>query len=498
MIAVTGFLLEGARLALENPPWAGWSFGGRLAAGLWSSAQAARAAHPFLWWLHGLASLGLIAWLPHSKLFHALAAPVSLALQDQPLDPALDDQEGADEDEDGERGEDEGRAAPLLGFREAVHLDACTRCGLCLEVCPAQGAGEPLAPREILSGLRERPGEKPGSVWYCTTCRACFQVCPVAAAPLALVRRLRSAIVEEGQEVPPMLGESLEKLYKYANPWQAKKNRKADWVPDPAAGEPEEDGTADLLYFVGCTTSIETRAQVLARSLAAVLRAAGEPFQTLGKKEPCCGDIARQLGERGLLADQRDKTLRALEKSGLGRVVTSSPHCYDAFAKVYPQTLETKAGATPLEPMHYSRLLARLLEEGRLPFKEEIRLRATYHDPCYLARHNGILEEPRRLLRAIPGLELVEMEAHGMNSLCCGGGGGRMWQELEEQAPPDGSSMSQRRLAQARATGAGLVVTACPLCLIMLEDGRKTGGFEESLRIVDLAELIARAMGLGD
>ena len=458
--------------------------------------QAARAAHGALWWVHALLSLGLIAWLPYSKLFHSLAAPVSLALQDQPLEAGFPEDDQEDGGGDREEADPEAGTGVLLSFRESVHLDACTRCGLCLEVCPVHGAAEPLAPRTLLGDLRARRSAMPGEVWYCTTCRACYQVCPVAVAPLAVIRKVRAAIVEEGSQVPPQLGEGLEKLYKYANPWVAKKGRKADWMEKLPPGEPDPGAEPELLYFVGCTTSLETRAQGLARSLDAILRSVGVAYTTLGKKEPCCGDIARQLGERGLFADQRDKTLRALEKAGPGRVVTSSPHCLDSFVKAYPKTLSGKEGDTPFQAVHYTQFLDRLLEQGRLEFKRQSGLRVTYHDPCYLARHNGILEPPRKVLGAIPGLELREMADHGLNSLCCGGGGGRMWQELEGQARPAQGTMAHRRLAQARATGAGVVVTACPLCLIMLEDGRKTGGFEDDLEIMDLAELAALCLGL--
>ncbi len=490
---LTGFLTEGARLAGDGPLWAGWSIFGNLAAGLWPSPQKAQAAHGILWWTHALLSLGLIAWLPFSKLFHALAAPVSLVLQDQPLEPGFGDEEDGETEEEEESG-------PLFSFREAVHLDACTRCGLCLEVCPAYGSGEPLAPRTVLGELRKNREETPETVWYCTTCRACYQACPVAAAPLAVIKKVRSRIVEEGSGVPPMLGDSLERLYKYANPWLAKKGRKADWTGAGNLTLPLEDpgrkGPAELLYFVGCTTSLETRAQSIAQSLAAVFQTAGLSFRTLGKKEPCCGDLARQLGERGLFADQREKTLRALKKRGLGRVVVSSPHCYDTFVKTYPEALETAPEQTSFRPLHYTQVLAELAEDGRLDFQGRTNLTATYHDPCYLARHNGIIDPPRRVLRAVPGLELREMADHGRDSLCCGGGGGRMWQELEGQASPAQGTMAHRRLAQARATGAEVIVTACPLCLIMLEDGRKTGGFEDSLKVMDLAELTARALGL--
>jgi len=491
LAGLSGFLVEGGRLAGLSPPGGGWSFAGGLVARLWASPEAAQGAYPFLWWGHALISLGLIAGLPFTRLFHALAAPVSLALQGQFLDRALDRAlERAQGPAEGDEEERAGEAGGL-DLLELVHLEACTRCGRCQEVCPAALAGEPLSPRTFLQALKAEREGLPEGGWCCTTCRACLQVCPVAAAPLGLVRTVRSRIVEEGASVPPRLMEGLERLYKYDNPWLAKKGGKTAWtrgLPFPVPDRPlEEEG--EWLFFVGCTTGLETRAQGLARALALILHDRGVPFSTLGKREPCCGDVARQVGEVGLWEVQREQTLDLLEKGGLGNLVCSSPHCLDSFRKVYPGTL----GGRDLKAVHYSQLLARLVDQGRLEFKEGLDLKLTFHDPCYLARHNRIVEEPRRVLRAIPGVELREMADSGLKTLCCGGGGGRMWHEPEGQASP---GLAQRRLAQAAEAGAEAVVTACPLCLIMLEDARKTGGFEERLKVVDLAELAARALGL--
>ena len=325
--------------------------------------------------------------------------------------------------------------------------------------------------------------------WYCTTCRACLEVCPVQAAPIEMIRKLRAGLVEQGSAVPPQLMETMEKLHRYGNPWTAKKGAKGGWmqgrdIPDITKGGPE----LDWLYFVGCTTSIDTRAQGVARALSDVLAHCGVSFGTLGKKEPCCGDIARRLGEQGLMEDQIEITQALLNQYDLTRIVCTSPHCMDTIKKVHPLFLEE---GLPLQVLHYTQLLHRLRQQGRLIFDRPLPVKVTYHDPCFLARHNRVVSEPRELLRAIPGLELVEMADHGLNSLCCGGGGGRMWHEIPGQA-----NLAVRRLEQAAATGASLVVTACPLCLIMLEDARKTGGFEDKFAVIDLSELAARALGL--
>jgi Fe-S oxidoreductase/nitrate reductase gamma subunit len=486
-LGATGFLVEGARLAAQQPEWAEWSFGGVLLAGAFGSAAEAVPVYQGLWWAHAVLSLGLIAWLPYGKLLHAVAAPANLLLPDDERSP---------------RGTDEDAEPPPfeLAMHHLVHLDACTRCGRCDAACPSNGADEPLSPRGLLADLRgwaegrhdpfrRGRGDGPslehaaaGQVWYCTSCMACRHACPVSISPLEVIGDVRAAFVEEGQSVPPQLAEMLERLYKYQNPWLSKKGQKAGWSKKLGVADLTKKGQqAEWLYFVGCTTSLDTRAQEIARSLSRLFHQAELSFGTLGKKEPCCGDIARRAGERGLFEEGRDKTCKLLEKHGVERIVASSPHCLDSFRKAYP------AGR---EALHYTELLARLLDGGKLRFEEELPLTVTYHDPCYLGRHNGILEAPRRLLEKMPGVRLVEMEDHGAESLCCGGGGGRMWEELPGQGSP-----AQRRVRQAVDTGAEALVTACPLCLVMLEDARKTAGVEERIEVVDLAELAVRALG---
>ncbi len=502
-IALSGFLVEAARIAASGADWERWSFLGWGLSGLFGPASAP-AAHAVLWWVHAGLSLGLIAWLPYSRLFHALAAPVNLYFQDEPQ--ALAD-----------------LSLPPDQVREFSHrhflaLDACTRCGRCVEACPSARAGEPLAPRGFVQDARRytrlkysllaripwlrqrqrqelstRPTIDPAQAWYCTTCAACAEVCPVQAGPIELIRQVRSSLVEQGSTVPPLLAQSLERLAKYQNPWLAKKGQKAAWakgldLPDLAKGD-----QAGLLYFVGCTTSLDTRAQGLAKGLSAVLEHCGVEFGTLGKAEPCCGDIARRVGENGLFEEQREDLSGLLADIGVREVVTSSPHCHRSLSHDYAlaRVRDGLAGPLPFRARHYSQVLAELVDQGRLVFPDGLAVKATFHDPCYLARHTGEVRAPRRVLGAIPGLELVEMADHGRNGLCCGGGGGRMWHEL-----PGQGHLARARLEQAVATGASLVVTACPLCLIMLEDARKAGGFEDRLAVRDLNEVVCLALGL--
>jgi Fe-S oxidoreductase len=311
-----------------------------------------------------------------------------------------------------------------------------------------------------------------------------LEVCPVYGATFEAVSRKRAMLIQEGTGVPDLMNQTLERLFNYDNPWVSSRREKAAWtkgldIPVLAKGEKG----ADLCYFVGCTTSIDARAQAIAKSFSTILKRGGVSFGILGEKEPCCGDIARVVGEVGLFQEKKANCLDLFSQYDIRDVVTSSPHCFHAFLNEYP---EKNFGVR-----HYSLLLRELIGDGKLRFKTNGKLTVTYHDPCYLGRHNRIFEEPRDVIRSIPGTTLIEMGHHGPDSLCCGAGGGRMWQgkELDGEA-----RMSEIRVREAHATGAEVLITACPLCLIMLEDALKTLGLEKELKVMDLNELVLHSL----
>ena len=510
VVVCSGFLLEGVRLAVQKPAWAAWSFAGAWTAGFLSPGIA-EATYPYLWWGHALLSLGFIAVIPFTKLFHVLGAPAAYYLHhsaEAPAEPSASLQEPLEAPPPAEEGSMNADEASLdfldvpLKLADVAFYDACMRCGRCVQACPSAGAGETFAPRDFVQAavhalwqqhspagdIRFLTKDHPldaNAPWHCTTCAACLEVCPVYGATFESVLRKRALLIQEGTGVPDLMNQTLERLFNYENPWVSSKREKSVWtkgldIPALAKG----GGDVDLCYFVGCTTSIDARAQAIAKSFSSILKQAGVRYGILGDKEPCCGDIARVAGEIGLFEEKKMNCMDLFGQYEIKDVVTSSPHCFHAFRNEYPKE-------KGFEVKHYSLFLRELVGAGKLKFKKNGSRKVTYHDPCYLGRHNRIFEEPRDVLRSIPGTQLIEMSHHGPDSLCCGAGGGRMWQgkELDGQA-----RMSEIRVKEAQATGAEILITACPLCLIMLEDALKTLGLEKELKIMDLNELVLQAL----
>jgi Fe-S oxidoreductase len=280
----------------------------------------------------------------------------------------------------------------------------------------------------------------------------------------------------------------------FNNPWERSIKKRGEWSGGLAVPDITEGAKADLCYFVGCTTSFDTRAQGLARAFVKIMTYACVNFGTLGQKETCCGDIARRVGEEGLFEEQVEKTMDLFRGHGITELVTSSPHCFNLFKNEYPayQEFKTPEEGMPFRVRHYTQVLEELMDRGVVKPVKSLNIRVTYHDPCYLGRYNHIYETPRRIIRSIPGVSIVEMTHFGPDSLCCGGGGGRMWQELKDE-----KKLSEVRIREAVDTGADVLVTACPYCLIMLEDALKTADLEDRLKVMDLNELLAESLGLG-
>jgi Fe-S oxidoreductase len=365
----------------------------------------------------------------------------------------------------------------LTGGAAAV----CYQCGVCTATCPwglleMQALSVRALIRQAQLGL---PAAK-DSLWLCTTCAQCEAHCPRGVSIVDVLRGLR-AIAWERRQAPKGLPSLLWSIYWNNNPWSQPPSQRSQWARSLAlpALDPQQH---EILFYVGCTSSYDDRARRVAHALVDLLRAANVPFGVLGDDEPCCGEAALSVGHLPYFQEIAEHAARVFREKGVTRLVTISPHCYDVFKNHYP-----RAGAA-LAPLHYTQYLAELIEAGRLSFDRAAKLKVTFHDPCYLARRNGECEAPRRVLQAIPGVELVEMERSRSDALCCGGGGGRMW--LETAA---GERFSDLRVEEARATGAQVLATACPFCTACLEDSLKAQRVKEPV-VLDVAEIAAQAL----
>ena len=379
---------------------------------------------------------------------------------------------------------------PQGAIAQKFDLYACYQCGKCTGGCPVTLRSKLNIRRLVLEGVLgkdlERLNERQ-ELWDCTTCKTCTLRCPRDINPMNLIIGLRSILVEEGH-IPRTLIDALESVHKHGNPWGKPRNKRTDWIkelPDSLKIKDFSQGErAGYLLFVGCAASFDPRIQEIAKALTYNLHRAGIDFGILGNEEQCCGNEIRGMGEIGLFEELMQMNIEKFETYGIKQIITSCPHGFNVLKNEYPQDNFTVA--------HGTQLLARCLEEGKLPFEKEIKNVVTYHDPCFLGKQNGIFDEPRALLRAIPGLTLKELDRSRERSLCCEGGGGRMWVEASSESGP---RLAEIRVKDAIELGTEILVTACPLCVLTLEDAVKTSGHEENIRVMDVMELVALALG---
>ena len=356
----------------------------------------------------------------------------------------------------------------------------CFQCGVCTAICPWG-----LVKRETINFrrmIRKAQLGLPGwseDIWLCTTCQWCESRCPHEVDITKVITGLRRLAWKE-REVPHGLPTLLWDVYFDGNTLGRPPSERPLWTKGITVKEfsPKDD----VLLYLGDDAAYDRRIQKVARALVSLLEAAGVTFGTLGEREPTCGDAVRALGHEEYLAEIIDSNARLLEEAGVKTMVTVSPHCYDMFANRYPN----RSG--DFRPLHYTQYLLELIAGERLKFENELPMKVTYHDPCYLSRRNDVYDEPRQILQSIPGIELVEMERRGQDTLCCGGGGGRMWMETAA-----GERFSDLRMQEAAKTGAEVVVTSCPHCITCLEDSLSvvTGS---GLRVLDLAEVADMAL----
>lgn len=355
----------------------------------------------------------------------------------------------------------------------------CFQCGLCDAVCPwnrVRDFSMRRIIREAAFGLSEVEGE---DIWRCTTCGTCPAQCPRGVKQIDVIVSLRRVAAE--YELFPTSVRSARtaraSIISEGNPLQGERAKRADWAQGLPV-KPYAEGM-EVLYFVGCYLSYDPRMKKVAAATANILNAAGVAFGILGDKESCCGESIRKTGSEEVFKSLARENIKAFIDNGVRRIVVSSPHCYHTFKNEYPEFMVS------FEVVHMSQYILELIAAGRLELKGEYAGKVTYHDPCYLGRHNDVYDEPRDLLAKVAGLELVEMEDFGKRSLCCGGGGGRIWMDT-----PQEERFSDIRLKQARQVGAQVLATACPYCITNFEESRLNLELEDALEVKDIVEIV--------
>lgn len=491
LITISGYLVEGLRIAVVQPDWAPWSPIGNAISKVFLTLgdPTNRTLHTGIWIGHGLIAFVSIASIPFTKLFHTVAAPVKIffrSLRPPGRLPSAQFGEwvGVKEWQD-------------FTWNQLLGLEACTRCGRCQEECPAHISGLVLSPRDIMVKLdallwaRENGRDLHGDVitaeelWACTSCLACVQTCPVFIDQLASIVDMRRYLVNEGL-IDMQLQDALANLGRYGNSFGKSDRMRARWTKgiQPKIKDARKE-RVEYLWFVGDYASYHDGLAEITVKTATVFERIGLDFGILYEAERNSGNDVRRVGEEGLFEMLIEKNQSALGKADYGAIVTTDPHSYNTLKNEYPP--ETYGGRPIL---HYSELLDRLISSGRLRFSQKLDYKVTYHDPCYLGRYNGVYNAPRRVIEAT-GCRLFEMPRHGEKALCCGAGGGRIWMdEAEMEERP-----SEARIHEAMSlAGVDAFVVACPKDVTMYQDAVKTTGYQDGLAILDLIDLAHEAM----
>lgn len=502
---VVGMLLQNACHIVGGDPSAAWRpISSALATMLLSlgmTGPTAEAGATAFAWLHMLAILGFLVYIPGSKHLHVFAAIPNVYLRD--LKPA-----GRLITSDLEQPKLGLSEIGQLGRKQILDLYACTECGRCQEMCPAYASGKPLSPKLLIMGLRDHLLEKQGgdghresaggaligsaiteeTIWSCTTCRACMEACPLFIEHVPKIVDMRRHLSMEAGSVPDGISGAMLSIEQRGHPWPGTRFSRLDWCRDLDIRVLKPGEASDTLLWVGCTAALDARAQKVVRSLVRLLRAANIDFAILGDDEKCTGDVARRTGNDYLFQVQAAANVETLNARKFKQIVSACPHCVNTLKNEY-----SDFGGV-YEVVHHTQLLAQLMETGRLPrFQQSEAGTVAFHDPCYLGRYNGEFDAPRSVLSGA-GATVAEMGRSREQSFCCGGGGGRSF-AIE---PPD-QRVNVIRAKQARETGASVVATACPFCLLMLEDGCKAAARQGNdkapiQQVRDIAEILAESM----
>ncbi len=453
---------------------------------------------------------GFLVFVSYSKHLHIFMAPINVAFSRRPralgaLNKTPDmDMENVTEETVFGVGE-----VGHFSWKQMLDFATCTECGRCQSACPAWNTEKPLSPKLLIMGLRDNmfasatplmsgEGEMtalvpnvidPDVLWACTTCGACVEECPVDIEHIDAIIDMRRYQVLMESEFPSEAGLMLRNVENQGDPWGLGQAKRTDWTKTLDFEIPVITGTIpddiEYLYWVGCAGALDERARKGVQATARMLHRAGVTFGILGPKESCTGDPVRRLGNEYLYQEQARLNIATLDEAGAKKIIASCPHCFNTIKNEYPSL------GGNYEVIHHAELLEHLVRTGKLTPGTGYKGKVTYHDPCYLGRHNRIIEEPRSVLSAIPGVEQIEMRRCKERGFCCGAGGARMW--LEENI---GKRINMERMDEALGTGADVVSTACPYCMIMLDDAVRANAKEDDVRVLDLSQLVEESLGL--
>ena len=506
---------------------------GIAAATSWLGPIAAGVLFFFFWWLHLLFLLSFLVYVPQSKHAHLLAGPVNVFLgrthkvgQLSSINFEDETQEvyGANKIED-------------FNQKQLLDLYSCVECGRCTNMCPATGTGKMLSPMDLIVKMRDHLTEKGTAItsksawlpefvfskakanrltlqgaaevaagydvsligdviteeeiWACTTCRNCEDQCPVMNEHVDKIIDLRRYLVLTEGKMDVDAQRAITNIERQGNPWGINRKERENWregredIKVPTVKELEKNGEEfEYLFFVGSMGSYDNRSQKIAQSFAKVLNKAGVKFAILGNKEKNSGDTPRRIGNEFLFQDLANANIETFQKHNVKKIVTMDPHAYNTFKNEYPEF-----GLEGVEVYHHTELLFELIQEGRITPKYEVNETVVYHDSCYLGRYNDVYDPPREILKAIPGVKVIEMERNRETGMCCGAGGGMMW--MEEDA---GQRINVARTEQALAVSPSVIGSGCPYCLTMLSDGTKAVEMEENIQTLDIVEILEKSI----
>ena len=460
--------------------------------------------HVGFMWAHWLTVILVLILIPYTRYMHIIASIFNGILRNPQRMGTL---KTVDVEKEMEKDDPFACKADTLTWKQNLDLYSCVVCGNCQELCPAFNTEKPLNPKKIIQDLKKHllkvgpamvaaknKGETVSEevnvpivgnvitedeIWACSTCGACDTVCPVWVDHIDKIIDLRRNLVLAQSVMPETAKGALESIEKRGHPWRGTTKQRTDWAEGLDVKTMAEDAEVDILFWVGCTSALEDRSIKISQAFAKLMQQAGIKFGILGPEESCCGDPARRLGNEYLYQMMAQQNIEVMKGYNVKKIVTACPHCFNTIKNEYPQF------GGDFEVVHYTEYINELIAAGKIKCAAAGNYgKVTYHDSCYLGRHNEVYQPPRQILKSMPGMNLVEMEMNKKRGFCCGGGGGRMW--LEEK----GMRMGEVRVGQAMDAKADMITTACPFCLQMFDDAIKAKQAEDTFKVKDIAQMV--------